>query len=137
LDDSYWRNAFHEDAPDLSYYLTSFRAGVLNGRVDLLNWFDDAKYFVKEEFLPPIVWRLIQIAAEHPQSDFVETLSYFLRKSRCSKLLTGQVKKYSEEELGQITADIEKLVAELVKSGDDDLAQNYLAFLGEIGASRE
>jgi hypothetical protein len=47
------------------------------------------------------------------------------------------VKKYSEEELGQITADIEKLVAELVKSGDDDLAQNYLAFLGEIGASRE
>lgn len=132
LDNDYWDCAFDENAPFIDSYKCILRTGMLEGRPEPLDMHEDAKYYVKKDFLSPFIWRQIQVAACYPESDFVETLSYFLTKNPYVTKLVKEALKLHYHDISIIKSDLNSLIFSLSESGDDDLAVNFKSFYGKL-----
>jgi len=132
IDSDYWDRAFDENAPFIDSYKSILKSGMLEGRPEPLDMHEDAKYYVKKDYLPPFMWRQIQIAACYPERDFVETLSFFLTKDPCVTELVKEALKLHHHDISLIKLDLNSLISSLSKSGDDDLATNFKLFYGKL-----
>jgi hypothetical protein len=135
LDTSFWMDAFDTGAPFYDNYVKSFRRGVEERIPGLLDLHREALYYIKDSALASIIPKIISVAAEYPDSGFVESLTFFLSRREQKERLVNAAKS------GWISSksfadDIAALRKSLKAGGDDDLAEQIEVFQNILGLSK-
>lgn len=76
--ENFWQTAFEPDAPFVEAYRSTFRRGLAEENIPWLDLHREAIYYLNDGALWPVISRLVEIALQHPEGSFVESLSNFL-----------------------------------------------------------
>ena len=127
LDKGFWESAFDKGAPFYDSYLKYFRKGVTENIPSLLDIHREAIYYLNDAALVPIIPKLIRIAAQFPDSSFVESLAFFLNQNEQKNKLIKANKSHWQNNK-QIKNDINSLCTSLRETGDEEMAKQFKVF---------
>jgi hypothetical protein len=126
--EEYWLGAFDDGAPFYNSYVKYFRKGVIEEIPEILDIHREAIFYAKNHAIGPIIFRLIHLASKFPESNFIETLAFFLSKEDQRNRLTMAISSVSQDELIILLSELESLSSDLARQGDYDLADQCREF---------
>lgn len=124
----FWDAAFGRDVPFVESYRTTFRKGIVDANTSLIDLHREAIYYLTDESLWPIIFRLLKIALDHPEASFVESLSHFLSLPEQRVRLLQQQSSISPDDRKSLHGLLSAISTRLVGLRDEHLRAGFDSF---------
>jgi hypothetical protein len=135
--EAFWFHAFDLNAPFYDNYVKYFRKGIINEIPQILDIHWEAIYYLKRQALAPIIIRLIQIASKYPDSNFIESLSFFFSREEEKTRLLDAFSAVKLNLIKSLMIDIESIASHFLIE-DEEIVKGLFIFkslLSELAKS--
>jgi hypothetical protein len=127
--EKFWQTAFEPDAPFVEAYRSTFRRGLVEENILWLDLHREAIYYLNDGALWPVISRLIEIALQHPEGSFVESLSNFLEAPVQRSRLHQAIASSTLNERAKVRQHLAQLKQRLLLRQEEHLSPGFDCFL--------
>jgi hypothetical protein len=123
--ENFWQTAFEPDAPFVEEYRSTFRRGLMEENIAWLDLHREAIYYLNDGALWPVISRLIEIALQHPEGNFIESLSFFLEAPVPRSRLQHAIVSSTVNERAKVRQHLVQLKERLLSRQEEDLSPGF------------